>query len=364
MSDKDSPSKQNAVPERRITTTGESAGNEQVVVKKRGGFIAWLALLTALAGIVGGYYLYQQRIQPLESLPDSIAEGQKRTAEQLAQQAALLEGFAKTLELQQTTNALDEQRFHALEQNLDTLRGQAFWTSREWRLAEIRYLIQVAEDRLQLMQDRATAMRALEAALGRLAELSDPTLEPLRQRLQHDLQRLAIPPGQDPVEVITKLEKQLAGISAYPRDPDPAAGTGGKPESGTTDSDTGKPTSLKALQSLLAGRIRIVHHDRPLDALEGGRVAAHQLELLKMRLLALRLALAQNNRQFYEHELKGIELWLQLNQLGEQGKEIIAELQRLSALDPFAPKPSLQPTLDLVSTLLSAGQPVLNGPPS
>ncbi len=318
--------------------------------KRGGGLVAWLALLTAIGGIGGGYYLYQQKLEPLLTLPSRLSQQGEQTAGQLAEQAEAISRLARQQALQQEALNLDQQRFHGLEQNLATIRGQAFWTTREWKLSEIRYLVRMAQDRLQLMQDRATARRAVEAALGRLAELADPTLEPLRQRLQHDLQRLAIPSETDPAAIIATLEQQIARLRPYPR---PPRAEGTEPQETPATAET-KAAPTDRLLSLLTQRIRVVHHDRPLDALDGSRVAARQLELLKMRLLTLRLALAQNNPTFYRHALDGIDLWLQDNALGADGEAIAAELARLRDIDPFTSQPSLQPTLDLIASLLGS----------
>ncbi len=347
------------------SSMAEAEANTATVKPRSGAMIAWIALLTAVGGIGAGYYLYRHTVAPLLPLPDSFAAYQQETNTRLSTQSERLEKTLQAVQQQahllQEAGELDQQRFHGIEQNLATVRGQAFWSTREWKLSEIKYLVQVAEDRMQLMQDVHTGETALLAALGRLAELADPTLEPLRQRLQHDLQRLAAPTDQDPLQQIGKLETLVASIKPYPRDPAPTAEDQLRPDAAqatTVNSDS----PLNSLRSLLGGRIKIVHHNATLNPLEGERVAAHQLELLKMRIEALRLALIQKNRRFYEHELNGIKLWLKSNALGAQGQALTEEVEKLASLDPFVPLPSLQPTLDMISTLLAtripaAGQP-------
>ncbi len=339
----------------------DSAGQADTADTERGkrrgtGAIAWLALLTAVAGIGGGYYLYQYKVSPLLQLPDSLTAYQQQTDARIEAQTVQLKKQLEALQQQahllQEASEIDQQRFHGIEQNLASVRGQAFWSTREWKLSEIKYLVQVAEDRMQLMEDVATAETALLAALGRLAELSDPTLEPLRQRLQHDLQRLAAPPDHDPLQHIGKLEALAAEIKPYPRDPAPANVAQAPHEDDQQNTDT-RSSPLDGLKSLLGGRIKIVHHSDTLNPLEGERVASHQLELLKMRIEALRLALLQKNHRFFEHELSGIRLWLETNALGEQGDALAQEVENLASIDPFLPLPSLQPTLDMISSLLA-----------
>lgn len=349
-------------------TSDDSASDADTSTGKlrSSGMIAWLALLIAIIGVGGGYYLYQQSLRPLLQIPDSLAAYQQQTAEQITAQGKQLQKEIESLRQQQhvlqEANELDQQRFHGIEQNLAAVRGQAFWTTREWKLAEIKYLVQLAEDRIQLMQDVPTGETALLAALGRLAELSDPTLEPLRQRLQHDLQKLAAPSDQDPLQLIGKLETLAAQFKPYPRPPKP---TPAKQEKTTEQGTTTAPSEslMGYLQSLLGARIKIVHHNDRLDPLEGNHVASQQLELLKMRIEALRLALLQKNRRFYDHELSGIKLWLQTNALGEQGEALAQEVAKLANIDPFVPLPSLQPTLDMINKLLATSRVATNDQP-
>ena len=324
--------------------------------RRRGGLIAWLALLLAAGGIGGGYYLYRQHIEPLRQLPETISQTRNELEQQLRQQATTLDELRHEIELQQSTNELNQQRFQGLEQNIAAVRGHAWWTTREWKLSEIRYLVQMADDRLRLMHDRATAMTAIKAALGRLAELADPTLEPMRQQLQHDLQQLALLENENPLPILATLEQLVASIRAYPRNP---AATGGD----NTDAPTEPrqlPSSVAEVVELLGSRIHVRHHDQSLDATDGSRVPPHRLELLKMRLMALRLAIIQGNREFYRHELRGIELWLESNRIGPMGQKIAAEVEKLRGIDPFTEPPSLQPTLDLIGILLATPLP---GPP-
>jgi uroporphyrin-3 C-methyltransferase len=315
------------------------------------GIVAWLALVTAAAGIGGGYYLYDQQIKPLLQLPERLQQSQASSNDQLAALSSSLKAEVTPInqQLALLTNGeeLNQQRFHGLEENLAAIRGQAFWSTREWKLAEIRYLVQMAQDRLQLMHDVATAQTALKTALGRLAELADPTLEPLRQQLQHDIQRLSMPSGEDPQVLISNLETLVAAIKPFP---------GGNLISETEkipDSENQTASPIDRLTSLLGKRVKIVHHDEPLNALDGNRVAGYQLELLNLRMEALHLALMQQNRRAWVRELNGIRIWLQGNQQIRQAAPIGKELEKLEALDPFAAKPSVQTTLDAISNLLS-----------
>ena len=314
--------------------------------------IATLALIIAVGGIAGGYYLYSKKIEPLFELHAAMESIQQHADDKITEINQQFDGrLAKVsarLDLLQQGDALNQQRFHGVEENLDKIRGKAFWSTREWKLAEIRYLVQIAQDRIQLMHDTQTAETALVAALGRLAELADPSLEPLRERLQHDLQKVTVPTEGNPLTVIAKLEELVSSVKPFPHtDPKPEKG----PES--VDKTRTSQSPLDLVSTLIKNRVKIVHHDDKLNALDRNRVAGYQLELLKLRVEALRLSLLQRNPQAYQHELNGIRLWLGENEeLGLTGK-LQREVDQLLTLKPFDPAPSLQPTLDSLGKLLS-----------
>lgn len=334
---------------------GETEGLETRPQSKSGTLaaaISILALTIAIAGITGGYYLYTNKIEPLFKLRGSIEQIQQEAANKIAKTSQKIDNqlaeVTTKLDVLQQGDTLNQQRFHGVEENLDKIRGEAFWSTREWKLAEVRYLVQIAQDRIQLMHDSQTAETALVAALGRLAELADPSLEPLRQRLQHDIQKITVPTDDNPLTVISRLEALVSSVKPFPH-----TGTGPTEHSTKKTVEETKQSPLELVSTLIKQRVKIIHHDDKLNALDRNRVAGYQLELLKLRVEALRLSLLQRNPEAYQHELSGIRLWLGENKaLGLTGK-LQTEVDRLLTLKPFDPAPTLQSTLDSLSKLLS-----------
>ena len=60
----------------------------------------------------------------------------------------------------------------------------------DWVLAEADYLLRVAGRKLWLEHDVATSSRMLHAADQRLADLHDPSLLPVREKIHDDIQQL------------------------------------------------------------------------------------------------------------------------------------------------------------------------------
>jgi uroporphyrin-III C-methyltransferase len=125
----------------------------------------------------------------------------------------------------------------------------------ELDLAEVDYLLRLANERLQLFSDPAAAERALELADRHLAALDDPAHLGVRQAIataRRDLAGLALP---DYLQVAARLDEIQAGIARWPfaagSVAGPAAAAGVAAGAGT---ETGWWARLK---STLAGLVTV-----------------------------------------------------------------------------------------------------------
>ncbi|MEW6727792.1 MAG: uroporphyrinogen-III C-methyltransferase [Pseudomonadota bacterium] len=178
------------------TATAASPGAEKPP-RPRGGGLALLVALLALAGTGGaGFYAWQQH----QTLAARIADLERGMNEQLAQRASLdalgllrkeLDSLRQSLEAQQqsltqdTTQRLDALRAELAtqQQALDALRALTGRDERLWRLGEIERLLTAAQTRLRLLDDTATARLLLQEADRTAAPLGGEAL-PLREAMQ------------------------------------------------------------------------------------------------------------------------------------------------------------------------------------
>ena len=104
----------------------------------------------------------------------------------------------------------------ALTERLKQITQAAPPSEREWKLAEVEYLLRVANHRLLMEQDVATALGLLQAADGVLEALDDLILHPVRAALADEMLVLSRSEGADVQGLYLRLDalkRQLESLA-------------------------------------------------------------------------------------------------------------------------------------------------------
>ncbi|MYF10393.1 MAG: hypothetical protein F4229_05305 [Gammaproteobacteria bacterium] len=104
----------------------------------------------------------------------------------------------------------------ALTERLNQISQAAPPSEREWKLAEVEYLLRVANHRLLMEQDVATASGLLQAADGILEALDDLVLHPVRAALADEMLALSRSEGADVQGLYLRLDalkRQLESLA-------------------------------------------------------------------------------------------------------------------------------------------------------
>lgn len=200
---------------------------------------AWLWWQTRQAGMDDGS---QQAINNLQTAQQQLAESLaslesqvgalespvdsnviSRQGERLGNVEDRLAGLqAQSAEDQATISAVQgsvrsmEQRLSATESGLISVAASNQNSSVELDIAEIDYLLRVANERLQLFSDTEAADLALQAADLQIEALNDPIYLSVRQRIATARQALAAVPSVDRVQLSARLSKMQSGIPGLP----------------------------------------------------------------------------------------------------------------------------------------------------
>ncbi|WP_070989488.1 uroporphyrinogen-III C-methyltransferase [Halofilum ochraceum] len=199
--------------------------------RRRGGrWVLALALLIALvaAGAAGylGWRLYRleervadipaQRAAALEPLAErSALQTLERQFEQRLQ--AAVDDKADAL-ISARDEALGEvrERLATLESGVEDIRELAARDHINWRLAEIRYLLAIAQRRVMIDRDVRSAVAALESADQAISEFGDVRLLPLRQRIVDNLSALRSVETADIEGIALRLQNLLGRVPELP----------------------------------------------------------------------------------------------------------------------------------------------------
>jgi uroporphyrin-3 C-methyltransferase len=291
--------------------------------------VAILALLVSVAAVSASAWIWWQARQagPDESTQQALIDLQN-TQQQLAESLFSLESQVGTLESpiaanefsrmdnrlgnvedslagiqaqssedQATISAVQgsvrsmEQRLLATESGLISVAASNQNSSVELDIAEIDYLLRVANERLQLFSDIDAADLALQAADVQIEALNDPIYLSVRQRIAAARQALATVPRADTIQLSARLSKMQTGI------PDlPFRGEASQQVQPEPVEDAGWWASFKRTLASLVTVRRRVPEDRSMLSLEDKDYLRQGLWL---QLESARLALMRSDANTY-----------------------------------------------------------------
>ena len=267
-------------------------------------FLVRLIRLAILFGMIVAIALLWQQVDDINSIRaafgDRLDEVRTRLAETRAAQMPATEL---------------ERRLTVLQTELDSTQEQARATARQvepvlellrqgrpaWYRAEALYLMQMANQALQLRGDAPAALRALWLADKNLEVLGDPRFLPVRETLAREMAMLRALPTVDVPGISLQLSTLAAGVEQWPlRHHVPSHWAANPPQA----EQASRPAELWG-QFLAAMRqlIEIRRNEEPIAALVSPELERLQRLHTILQLQAARLALLQRDADTFRREL-------------------------------------------------------------
>lgn len=182
-------------------------------------FLALLVALVALAGVAWPYWLLYQGRDPLVALDSPRLERAEARIDSL--QSELDRARSAARDAVDAKTALDAE-VATLRRAFTDLSAEVASDSpldeRQWRIAEVAYLLRVANLRARMEGDRDGAESLLQAADKLLVELDDPGLYSVRKALAAALAALRAQPVFDRVGMYLELEQLGDRVANMPLD--------------------------------------------------------------------------------------------------------------------------------------------------
>ena len=296
---------------------------------RKGGGVAWLALLVSVVALAGAAYLVYEDWRAGEDAPasaSSVTALQSRIAatneslgnieSSIAELEAADSGAADQLEFLQRDvdnrlQMLDSlpPRMSSLESTLSNLQGISAGARNTWLLAEAEYYMQIANAQLQLAGNPYLAAQALRMADERVAQLADPALTDVRRAVADELAALDGMERPD-IEGVTLTLASLARVVATlplreltSATDDEAADIG--PEAGGFD------RAWASVKGAFSGLVRITPLEEGAMPLLTPDAVYFLRTNLTLQLQAARLALLQGEQAVFEQSLDDASAWLE-----------------------------------------------------
>ncbi len=343
------PASPEALPEPESPPAGETAtetdetgqpaesSGRQPAGSRLGITVAGLALLLALAGLGGAWQLWQRQ-QDLAGRISGLASATDARFDKLSDSLETLRQQDETLRRQITAVQVEQKQ---VSDALSELLRRSAHLQKQWLVAEARYLIRLAGQRLSLTRDVQTAITALRAADRRLQEVGDPAILPVRKALAEDIDALEQVPVPDITGLALKLGALIADVDKLPLIRKPGE-TNPEGESGKTAGE--KPVSdwrdlPAAMWADLKKLIIIRRHEGGVKPLLSPDEHYFLIQNLKLQLEQARLALLQGNARLWRESLATARQWLEtwFDPGDPAAQHLRTTLQQLAAID-IAPK--------------------------
>lgn len=292
-----------------------------------------LALLLAIASLVGDYYLWTQQQADVEVRQNILQEIQQV----LRQQDNKLEG---RLNAEQAARLELEKGFERLHKKLDRDR-------QAWTLAEVRYYLRLANSRLLLLSDVASALRGLELADAQIKALASPSLHHVRTLLRDEISALKAVPNIDFEGLSLQLMVLAKQLDALPI-------LAPSREDVIADVTVVKPIESKdwrqhfqSIWSELKTLVTIRRIDRPVAALLSPEQNMFLRDNLRLKFEVARLALLQKNTVVYRQSLHEVSEWLAVyfNKDAVAVKVLLDEVTILSGIELQVALPDISGSL-------------------
>jgi uroporphyrin-III C-methyltransferase len=288
--------------------------------------LIWIALVVVvLLSAVSIGWFYQQLQQQEADIQSSLTELSSQNGdwqsklEQHRQQLGRLDSDQKQLaeKLQQLT---DKQQLSNAE------------LQKRWALQEVKYLLNVANQRAVLAHDVVGAIQALIMADKQLETLSDYRLHPLRAEIAEELMSLQSLTTLDIPGMAIQLQTLAAHVDKLRVKKGPEVDFSESPDTADIAS-TETPAWKQAISDIwqqLRSLVVIRHEQSGEAAVLAPEQRYFLYQNLRLQMESARLALLNADNNSFQHSLKTAITWLDTYFTGEERDAMLASLNSLA----------------------------------
>ncbi|PSL14383.1 uroporphyrin-3 C-methyltransferase [Marinobacterium halophilum] len=283
-----------------------------------------LALALSVIALGGGSYLFwegwqlkqqnsQQQSQISQQVETALANGRAQAAETVA-------GVSQQLGQLQARAEADKANIDELQDRLtrsiQQVTADADVSRKDWLLAEVEYLLRLANQRVLMEQTAAGALNLLKSADESLRETDDVTLYDVRKALAEDIAALEAVPTLDTEGVFLKLaalNRQVDGLRVTPitdKRKLPALLEEITPDSVQQSFGDGLKSSWNTAMDKFETLIVIQHHDQPVKPLMSPEQTFFLQQNLHLMLEQAQMALLQRKQDVYTTSLAKAHDWI------------------------------------------------------
>lgn len=285
---------------------------DEAVTGKKSRFLSilWFVLIILLfsATGAGAYYLWQQQLK----LSQQQQNNQDLQQSQVSELRTKIDGLTQSIEKQAGSIESSNSQIKTLQEQqqliaeisqkaIDITNRQ----QKDWILAEIDYLLRMANRRLQIARDINGAIAAMQSADQRLHDLADLSLFGIRQQLSKDIANLKALHEVDVNGTAMALDQMLVHLSELPyKSVIDEVKTQLENDQKSSDQQTESTGFVDSVLNTVMkiGDIKI--HDRSIEPASSREQQQFIEQMLRTYLLGARLAVLRYDQTQYIHDLE------------------------------------------------------------
>jgi uroporphyrin-3 C-methyltransferase len=274
-----------------------------------------LAIVLALAVGAAGYLNYT-RWQMADLQTQSLANENTKLRSQLGELQQQISGLQRqdldfNLQEEQLSSELKLQNdsLNQLSQQFQALAADKGKDPMLWRVAEVEFLLSVANQQLILERDVNTALIALQDADRRLEAIGDPALIPVRKLIASESTALKSVDTPDIAGMALRLSALVDNIQQLPLV---------SRERTKTDVATDESPLVDNVNELMArimkdlkGVVSIRRSDQAIEPLLPPEEQHYLAQNLGLKLEEARIALLRHDTETFRQNLSDVQMWVQ-----------------------------------------------------
>ena len=347
------------IQDEKKLATSESSAN------KKGAALAAVAFILALLAVAATAYVAWISFQQAEQLQSLSADSKQYYQQTQKLQQSLRRSQNETeLALTQQNQQREELLSAIVDANLiidsqgRRLRSLTSTTTDDWRLAEVEYLLRLANQRILISKDSTTALNLLATADQILLTLADPRFFDIRKAIAEDRAALLLVGQQDLDGVFLRLSALTQQLDKLPLIVMPTFDTTAKVEIDNVDDSvlSSWQQSINAIGNAtwqeLKGLVVINQRDSDIKPLLPPDQQYYLRGNLQLMINQSQLALLDGRQAVYNDSLYRAERWLQDYFASDTDaiQSVIADIQQLQTIKVNVELP------DIANALLAVKQ--------
>ena len=329
------------IQDEKKPATSESSAN------KKGAALAAVAFILALLAVAATAYVAWISFQQAEQLQSLSADSKQYYQQTQKLQQSLRRSQNETeLALTQQNQQREELLSAIDDANLiidsqgRRLRSLTSTTTDDWRLAEVEYLLRLANQRILISKDSTTALNLLATADQILLTLADPRFFDIRKAIAEDRAALLLVGQQDLDGVFLRLSALTQQLDKLPLIVMPTFDTTAKVEIDNVDDSvlSSWQQSINAIGNAtwqeLKGLVVINQRDSDIKPLLPPDQQYYLRGNLQLMINQSQLALLDGRQAVYSDSLYRAERWLQDYFASDTDaiQSVIADIQQLQTI--------------------------------